>query len=98
MEVLLGFFEIAPVIEPAELLAAVVVGLPRQVVEGIAEDVHVAALPHRLGQQLTDGALQSGMVVRDDELHPCRPRVFRPVTNVFQLERDSRFESSTPSS
>ena len=60
LEVLLGFFEIAPVIEPAELLAAIVVGLPRQVVEGVAEEMHVAALPHRLGQQLPDGALQSG--------------------------------------
>ena len=35
LEVLLGFFEIAPVIEPPELLAAIVVRLPRQIVQRV---------------------------------------------------------------
>ena len=37
MEVLLGLFEGAPGGEPAQLLAAVIVGLARQRVEGLAE-------------------------------------------------------------
>ena len=35
VEVLLGLFEVAPVVEPAPLLAAVSVGLARQRVEGL---------------------------------------------------------------
>ena len=37
VEVLLGLFEVAPVVEPAQLLAAVIVGRARQIVEGLAE-------------------------------------------------------------
>ena len=35
VEVLLGLFEVAPVVEPAQLLAAVIVGLARQIVEAL---------------------------------------------------------------
>ncbi len=69
LEVLLGFLEIPPVVEPPQLLPTVVVRLARQVVQGIAEEVDVAALPHGFGEQFPDGALEPGMVVRDDELH-----------------------------
>ena len=55
VEVLLGLFEVAPVVEPAQLLAAVIVGRARQIVQRLAEKVHVAALPHRLGQELAHG-------------------------------------------
>ena len=52
LQILLGLFEIAPVVEPAQLLTTIVVGLAGQIVEGIAEEVHVTPLPHGLGQEL----------------------------------------------
>ena len=71
LEILLGFLEIAPVIEPAQLLAAVVVGLPREIVERIAEEVDVApALQGFLGhliarefsqEECRDGEARSGI-------------------------------------
>ena len=64
LEVLLGFFEIAPVVEPAELLAAIVVRLPGQIVQRVTEEVDVAALPDRLGEQLPDGSFDPGVVAR----------------------------------
>ena len=69
LEVLLGFFEVAPVVEPPQLLAAIVVGLAGQIVQRIAEKVHVAALPHRLGQELAHGPLDPGVIVGHHELH-----------------------------
>ena len=59
---------IAAVVEPAQLLQAVVVGLARQVVEGVPEEVDVAALEGGLGQDLADGGPQAGVIVGDDEL------------------------------
>ena len=44
--------EIAPVVEPAQLLQAVVVDLARHVVERVAQEMHVAALLGRLRQNL----------------------------------------------
>ena len=46
--------DIAPVVDPAQLLQAIVVDLARQVVERVAQEVHVAALPRRLRQHLAD--------------------------------------------
>ena len=40
--------------------------------------MHVAALPHRLGQQLRDGSLQSRMVIADHKLHPSQSAPFEP--------------------
>src|SRR3546814_18509508 len=39
-----GLGEVAPVVEPAQFLKAVVVGLPWQVIERVPQEVHVAAL------------------------------------------------------
>src|SRR3546814_2931176 len=39
-----GLGEVAPVVEPAQFLQAVVVGLPWQVIERVPQEVHVAAL------------------------------------------------------
>ena len=38
-------------------------------VEGVAQEVHIAALPGGLGQDLGDALAQAGVVVGDDELH-----------------------------
>ncbi len=86
LEVLLRFFEIAPVVEPAQLLAAIVVGFARQIVEDIAEEVHVAALPHGFGQQLAHGALQARVIVGDDKLHAVEPPRLQP----FHKRRPTR--------
>ena len=59
VEVLLGRLEVAPVVEPAPFLAAVIVGRARQRVEGRAEDMHVAALPDRFWEQRPDGPCDS---------------------------------------
>ena len=45
------------------VLTTIVVGLAGQIVEGIAEEVHVTPLPHGLGQELPHRPLESGMVV-----------------------------------
>ena len=68
-EIALRLGEIPAVIEPAQLLQAVVVGLVRQVIQGISQEVNVAALPCRFGHDLGDRVLQPRMVVRDDEFH-----------------------------
>ena len=94
LQILLGLFESAPVVEPAQLLTTIVVGLAGQRVEGIAEDVHVTPLPHGLGQELPHRPLESGMVVGDENSTPWSPRVLRLVTKVVQLERD--FDSRAP--
>jgi len=51
-EVLLGFRHIPAVIEPPKLLQTVVVGFAGQVVEGVAEEMHVATLPSGFGERL----------------------------------------------
>ena len=63
-----GLFDRAAVVKPAQLLQAVVVGLARQVIEGVAQEVDVAALEGGLGQDLADGRAQACMIVGDDQL------------------------------
>src|SRR3546814_2681266 len=63
-----GLGEVAPVVEPAQFLQAVVVGLPWQVIERVPREVHVAALVCGAGQHLADRRAQAGMIVGDDEL------------------------------
>ena len=54
-EVAAGLLDRAPVVEPAQLLQAVVIGLARQVIEGVAEEMEVAALEGGFGQDFPDG-------------------------------------------
>ena len=63
-----GLFDRAAVVKPAQLLQAVVVGLARQVIEGVAQEVDVAALERGVGQDLADGRAQACMIVGDDQL------------------------------
>lgn len=89
-EIGLGLGEIAPVVEPAQLLQAIVAVLSLQVIERVPEEVHVAALPGGFGDHLADRRDQAGMVVRDNQLDaleaarlqrdeevPSRPSGFR---------------------
>ena len=43
-EIAAGLLDISPVVEPAQLLQAVVVGLAREMVEGVSEEVYVGAV------------------------------------------------------
>ena len=67
-EVAPGLLAIATVVEPAQLLQAVVVHLARHVVECVPQKMHVTALVDGLGQHLLDGAPEPSMGVGDDEL------------------------------
>ena len=78
LEVLLCLCEIVPVIEPPELLPAIVIGLPGQIVEGVTEEVDVAALPHGLGQQLAHRALEPGVIVRHHKLDAVEAARLQP--------------------
>jgi hypothetical protein len=52
-----------PVVQPAELAQAVVVDLAGHVIERIAQEVHVAALPGGFRQHLDDRLPEPGVVV-----------------------------------
>jgi len=94
-EIAAGFLGRAAIVEPAQLLQAVVVGLAGQVVEGVPEEVDVAALEGGLGQDLADGGPEAGMVIGDDELDAGKARRRRPRRKSFQEERLSRLAIST---
>lgn len=64
-----GLCEIAPVVEPAQFLQAVVAVLPRQMIERVPEEVHVAALPGGFGDHLADRCHQAGVIVGDRDQH-----------------------------
>jgi hypothetical protein len=53
---------------PAQFLQAVVIGPGRQVVEGVAEEVHIAPLEDRFGLDLADRHAKAGVIVGGDEL------------------------------
>lgn len=68
-KILSCLLSVAAIIDPAQLLKAIIIGFARQVVERIPQEVNVAALPDRLRQRLLNGAAQTGMIVAEDELH-----------------------------
>ncbi|GLS36973.1 hypothetical protein GCM10010869_25650 [Mesorhizobium tianshanense] len=63
----IGLGNVAPVIEPAQLLQAVVAVLARQMIERVPEEGHVAALPGRLRDDLADRSDQPSMIVGHDQ-------------------------------
>src|SRR5579884_449342 len=87
---------VAPVVEPAQLLQAIVVHLARHVVERVAQEMHGAALPGGLRENLADRRLQTLVIVGDDELDAGEPTRLqagqeiapaRPALAVRQLDR-----------
>jgi len=56
-EVAADLDELAPVIDPTQLLQAIVGQFARQMVERISKEMHVAALPGSAGQDLADRLL-----------------------------------------
>src|SRR5208337_2031632 len=62
-QVLLGLAEITPVINPAKLLEAVIICLSRQVIQGVSQEMNIAALPNRFWQNLPYCPLKPRMVI-----------------------------------
>src|SRR5262249_12944000 len=60
--------DLAPVINPAQFLQAVVGQLAWQMVERVSQKVHIAALPSCTRQDLTDRLAETLVIVRDHEL------------------------------
>jgi hypothetical protein len=60
-------------IKPGQLGDAVVGVAAAELVTGVAQEVDVAALPAGFGEDFHDGALEAGMIVADDHLHPVQP-------------------------
>jgi hypothetical protein len=54
-EVLAGLLDRAAVVEPAQFLQPIVIGLAGQMVEGVAEEVDITTLEGGLGQDFADG-------------------------------------------
>src|SRR5580693_2952940 len=67
-----GLLGRAPVVQPAQLLQTIIVGLARQMVEGVAQKVDVASLEGCLGQDLADRRAKPRMIVGNDELDPMQ--------------------------
>src|SRR3546814_12619064 len=59
-----GLGEVAPVVEPAQFLQAVVVALPWQVIERVPQEVNVAALVYGEGQHHADRSTRAGKTGR----------------------------------
>src|SRR5690606_38137061 len=70
-----GLLQVTTVVEPAQLGQAIVVGLAWQVVERIAQKVHVTALPVGLKQHLEDRLPEAVVMVAHDELHAVQPAI-----------------------
>jgi hypothetical protein len=66
------------VVQPAQLLQAVVVDPARHVFERVSEEMHVAALIGCLCQNLAQRCPQAGMIIGYDNSTPCRPRALSP--------------------
>ena len=67
-QIALGLREIPPVVQSAQPLKTVVVGLAGEIIQRIAEEVDVAPLPGGIGQHLGEGFFEPRMIVGDDEL------------------------------
>src|ERR1700675_2261348 len=67
------FSQIAAGVEPAPLLPAVVVALTRYVVQSVAEEMDIAALPDGFWQDFANGRLKPRMIVGDYQLHAVKP-------------------------
>jgi hypothetical protein len=65
MEMSLG--GVAAVVEPAQFCEAIVVGFAREIVECIAKEMNVAALPCGLWEDFSDGALEAWMIIGNGE-------------------------------
>ena len=68
-QVLMGFFEISSIVNPAQFLQAVVISFAGEMIHGIAQKMDVAALPQRLRQDFSDRLLEPFMIIRHHQVH-----------------------------
>ena len=79
----MGLRKIPPVVQPAQLLEAVVVGLTGEIIQRITEEVDVAPLPGGIGQHLGEGFFEPRVIVGDDELNAAKTPVLQANKEVF---------------
>jgi hypothetical protein len=89
--------EVAAIVQPAQFLYAVVVAPARHVVEGVAQEPHIAALIGRLGQNLAQRHPQPAWSSATTNSTPSRPCAFSASRKSRRLDRLSRSASSTAS-
>src|SRR5580704_8250804 len=70
--------EVAPIIQPAQLLQTVVVDPARDVVERVTQKMHVAALIGRLRQNFAQRCPHAGMIIGHDELDAMKTARLQP--------------------
>ena len=71
-QVLSGLDAIAPIVEPAQFGQAIVVGFARKMIQSVAKEVDVTALPAGLRPHFGHGALQAWMIVADRAAHTAQ--------------------------
>ena len=76
-KVLLGFLEISPIIKPSQLGEAVIVSLSWEMVESIAQEVNVAALPGGFWEHFLNGLDQAAVVIGNRELDTAQASFFQ---------------------
>jgi hypothetical protein len=74
--------EIAPIVNPAQLLQTIVIDFARHIIELVAQKIDVTALPGGFRQNLADCRLETGMIVGDDKLDAKQPALFDPEQKV----------------
>src|SRR5262245_60514955 len=62
----------------AQFLQAVVVALSGEMINGVPQELHVAALPGSAGQAFRDRLSQRLVVIRDHELDPVETALLQP--------------------
>jgi hypothetical protein len=62
-QVSLGLLQTTPIIQPAQLHQAVPVGLARQMIESIAQEVNIATLPSSFRQNLSYSLLEAAVII-----------------------------------
>ena len=75
--------DVAPVVQPAQLLEAVVVRPAGAMAECVAQEMHVAALPRGLLEYIPDDLPQPVVIVADHELHPMQAPIPQPGEKVL---------------
>ena len=92
-QVALGLLEVAPVVNPAQFLEAIVVGLARQIVQRVAQEMRMAALPRGFRR---DRFPEPGMIVGNNTFDARQTAFLQAQQEVFPTAL-SRFAILTAS-
>jgi hypothetical protein len=79
----LRLIKVAPIIEPSQLLQAVVTMLAWQVIERVPKEMNVTALPGGLRDHLADRRDETGMIVGDHQFDAPQAASFQPDEEVL---------------